>query len=899
MSRFKPGDRNTRWRIIAMAGTASLACMLLLVLTRCGGWQTDTESATATGVRRPAAPSLRVQGTNPALENGDLILKEIEDLNELPTGAWTTGMRGDVLLGNSKLRCVFAGLAAPPDDPERAGILLDLCRADVQRDSLVASIPTHGRELGIHIRTTGLILRAEGYPNNAVAVVLAQESRAIPGLRAKTEYILEPGSNGIRIVTTWQNDTTGTLTGLEVGDLLQWGGMGGFLPGVGALNPEKLIEGQSDYLAALGALDTYILAAKKGKIKVSAQQHILCAISDTVEIPIGGKAQVERTLFVGDRDMAALAEQAYKYQQLPYGWILGRLSEVNRSREGSLIEMGPVGGGEVQVIAGKRDGKLVDALPYARTYTNAQGEFLIPLPVGTWHIRGNVPGHILPDPIYGLEVRANQTTPRDLTVGPASQLHVRVVDSATSQPIPSKITVESMINTAPVDFGPPDTLKGGNACYLPNGVETLKLPGGNYKVVASRGIEYEAVEKIVRVRPGQSQDLELALRRTVPTPGWISVDLGVRTNRSRGCLVSPEDRVVAAAAEGVEYLVTGDEDHATDLSETVRMLQLDGYLRTAAGMRIQALGHPSLGTFLMFPVPADARPVEPPATASAPAYFSQLRALFPEALLSVCRPVFPEVGYYSLFGWKAERPRLPDSRDFSRDFDLIEVWEGKRMAARSAAMGAYWTELFHGRRPGLVAVSNSGGMQNEEVGSPRTYVQVSNDDPRQVSEKEILDSLRAGRVVLTNGPFVDVKVEGKGPGSLVKAVDEHVSVELKVWAANWVSTYSYQIDQDGSFLRTIMHPGMGSREPLRYPRAEMNDKDTIRIRCSKDCVLTFVVMGSNPLSPVISPFGRGEQGQVYPYAITGPIFVDADGDGRCVPPIPQAFFEEDDDETVE
>jgi hypothetical protein len=877
----------------------TLAFAMVLIFARCGPAKSETALDSAPILRRPAENFLHVQGANPALESGDLVLGEIEDLRELPTGAWVTGMRGDVLLGNSKLRCVFANPVPPPDDPERAGILLDLCRADVWRDSLVASIPTHGRELGIHMKTTGLTLRAEGYPNNAAAVVLTQESLEIQGLRAVTEYILEPGSNGLRMVTTWHNNTTGTLTGLEVGDLLQWGGIGGFLPGVGALNPEKLIEGQSDYLAALGSLDTYTLAAKKGKISVAAQQNVLCAISDTVEIALGGSARVERTLFVGDRDMAALGEQVYKYQQLPYGWILGRLGEVNRSREGSLIEMGPIAGGEVQVIAGKRDGKLVNALPYARTYTNAQGEFLIPLPVGTWHIRGNVPGHILPDPIYGLEVRANQTTPRDLTVGPASQLHVRVVDSATSQPIPSKITVESMINTAPVDFGPPDTLKGNNACYLANGHDTLKLPAGNYKVVASRGIEYEAVEKIVRVRPGESQSLELALRRTVPTPGWISVDLGVRTNRSRGCLVSPEDRVVAAAAEGVEYLVTGDEEYATDLSEAVRSLGLENSLRTAVGMRIQATGENPLGVFLVFPVPADAPPPPPPPSSSAPAYFSRLRELFPESLLSVCRPVFPDVGYYSLFGWKAEKPRLPDSRHFSRDFDLLEVWEGKRAAARSAGMGVYWTELFHGRRPGLVAVSNSGGMQNEEVGSPRTYVQVLNDNLPEVSEKEILESLKAGRVILTNGPFVDVKVEGKGPGSLVKAVDGYVNVEMKVWAANWVSTYSYQIDQDGSFLRTIMHPGVGSREPLRYPRAEMNDKTTLQIRCSKDCVLTFIIMGSQPLSPVISPFGRGEEGQVYPYAITGPIFVDADGDGRCTPAIPPVFLEEENDETVE
>ncbi len=832
------------------------------------------------------APSPR-SDPGPASASEAVTLAPVRDLTQVPTGPWASGVWDDVLLANEHVCLIFGNPSVDPDDPQRAGTLIDLARAETMRDALVGLLPTHGMSLSPSMRFRSLEQETGGYPNGAVAVVVQHESVQLPGLLSKTEYILEPGADFVTLVTTWENQTTGTLQDLQVGDIVHWGTANGFMPGRGSVVSGELVQGTSDYVSGITPHDSFIVAPKDGSVDVQATRNVMCAIYQTVTLTRGESARTERRLFVGDRNLAALSGEAFAYQNLEYGWMSGRLLEVDRTPEGRLMDLGPIEGGEIQVIAGKRNGRLVDALPYSRTFTNSLGEFLIPLPAGTFHARGVKVGHIQPDPTYGIEIVAAATSHVDLTLGPACRVAFRVVDSATSQPIPCKITFESMINTKPLDLGPPDSVAGLNAYYSATGQGVLPVEPGNYRVHVTRGPEYTAEEKLMRLQPGRMHSLEVSLRRVVPTDGWISVDAGVETDATRGCLVTAADRVTAAAGEGVEFLVSGDELVATDLSEAAGQLGLSPYLKTAVGMKIPATWKDPLGTFMVFPVePGTPAPgLEP--TTSPEAFFSRLRGVFPGALLTVRRAVFPLIGYYNLFGYDPETRTLPESSRLSRDFDLLEIWEDKRAGAFIETLPLYRKEILSGYRFGPIGGSQSTAMQTEEVGYPRTYVAVANDNPGRVSKQEIYDSLRAGRVVVTNGPFIDFKVQGQGPGSLVKSVDGVVEIEMKVYAANWVNTYTYEVDQNGMFLRSSINPQGTLTAPLRFPQENQNK--TMRIRCTKDCTLSGVVYGGLSLAPIVSPVAPTEEGQVYPYAVTGPVFVDADGDGKCTPAIPDYY----------
>jgi len=823
-------------------------------------------------------------------------LQTVTRLSQLPAGPGVNSTWGDLLLTNDRLWCVFGKPQFDESDPYRAGALVDLARKPIDRDSLWVLLPNHGSREAKMVLVSAET-QTEGLPDGAAAFIVRQESRQLRGLTAKTRYLLKPDSNYLEVVTTWENGTSQTLQGLELGDLVEWSEGNGFLPGRGAMDPAKREQGQSEYMAIILPHDTFVFAPKNGRVRAEGQKNFINAIYETVTLTVGGQVTVERRIYAGDRDVAALGGQVYEYQEVPFGWIVGRLMEVARTSQGQVMDLGLIPNGEIQVIAAKRGGKLVDALGFTRTFTNEAGDFLIPLPEGSYHLRGVKLGHIQPRAVYGVAVEPNKYTPLDLTLGPACRLEINVVDSATSQPIPCKVTFESMINTPLLSFGPPDSLAGMNAHYSATGREVFPVEPGNYRVVVSRGIEYESAEKLMRLEPGKLHTLDVALRRVVPTPGWISVDTGVKTAVTRGCLVTPEERVISAAAEGVEFLISGDQFVVTDLSDAAKQTGMDAYLRTGRGIEIPATWEHPLGLFAVFPLKPDAPGYVPEPTNSSQALFEKIRNRYPGALLTVSRPIFPDIGYYTLFGYDDETHQLPTDKRFSEDYDLLEVWEGKRGGARNLSMPVYWAELFAGNRHGLLADSRSAGMQDQEVGYPRTFVAVSNDDPHAVSEQEITESLRKGRVVLSNGPFIDFKVQGQGPGAMVRPVDGYVEVEMEVWAANWVNTFTYELDQDGLFLTTNINPGGGVTEPLRFPME--GQKKVRRIEIKNDSVLNGAVTGARTLAPIVTPFARGEEGQVLPFAITGPVFVDADGDGKCIPPKPSGYKEVPPEEEIE
>ena len=80
---------------------------------------------------------------------------------------------------------------------------------------------------------------------------------------------------------------------------------------------------------------------------------------------------------------------------------------------------------------------------------------------------------------------------------------------------------------------------------------------------------------------------------------------------------------------------------------------------------------------------------------------------------------------------------------------------------------------------------------------------------------------------------------------------------------------------------------------LRHPRSENASPEftiptapTVSGLLKHDVIITAVAAGQRPLDPELAnDETRGFF--AYPFAITGPIFVDVDGDGKCTPPSPE------------
>src|SRR5262249_43082503 len=97
--------------------------------------------------------------------------------------------------------------------------------------------------------------------------------------------------------------------------------------------------------------------------------------------------------------------------------------------------------------------------------------------------------------------------------------------------------------------------------YTADGSAKFGLPAGEYTIHAGRGFEYGVATVRVSVKPGESVRKELAIRREVPTPGWVACDTHVHTLTHSGHGDATDvERVITLAGEGIELPLATDHN---------------------------------------------------------------------------------------------------------------------------------------------------------------------------------------------------------------------------------------------------------------------------------------------------------------------------------------------------
>ncbi len=65
--------------------------------------------------------------------------------------------------------------------------------------------------------------------------------------------------------------------------------------------------------------------------------------------------------------------------------------------------------------------------------------------------------------------------------------------------------------------------------YTANGFARIPVEPGTYRIVVGRGFEYSIDSQTVKVAPGYTKQVDLRIRREVPTEGWVACDTHVHT----------------------------------------------------------------------------------------------------------------------------------------------------------------------------------------------------------------------------------------------------------------------------------------------------------------------------------------------------------------------------------
>ncbi|MEO8798874.1 MAG: CehA/McbA family metallohydrolase, partial [Polyangiaceae bacterium] len=460
---------------------------------------------------------------------------------------------------------------------------------------------------------------------------------------------------------------------------------------------------------------------------------------------------------------------------------------------------------------------------------------------------------------------------------------VDLMCSSSTEPanaMPCKFSFDSLDGTAPVDFGP-----GGSAGPAKNQITTatgilhdFPISPGNYRVTASRGPEWDTAAKDITLAPGKSGEVHATLTRVVDTKGYLGCDFHQHSMLGADAPTSTRDRVISNVAEGVEVAVASEHNIVADFTPYVNELHLERELVEIPGDEITTdaalvpWGH--MNVFPLHPDPTKPRDGAIDASLT-PTQVIDLAAKIPYPhVVQINHPRAWNIGYFDLAKYDP-KTGLAGAPWYDGRFDAVEVWNGRNIESRDKVRTDYFSLLMHGHPVTPTANTDTHGVIGQEAGYPRTFVRVDDDGPttgwNDARSADLVKGIVERRdVVLTNGPFLKVDVNGVGIGAIAKG--KHLLVHVVVQSAPWVT-----VDKIGLTF--------GSGASLERPLVtKLNGAGALegvvdfQVASPKDDVVSVWVSGSKPMTPVLN----GDPSEIMPYAMTGAIWIDADGDGKTL-----------------
>ena len=475
-----------------------------------------------------------------------------------------------------------------------------------------------------------------------------------------------------------------------------------------------------------------------------------------------------------------------------------------------------------------------------------------------------------------------------LTSPPLGEVKVRITDGRGDL-VPGKISFLGIAPTESPYFEPENPVETGrswegfkNSCFPGKDGLTVRLPVGTYLAAASRGPEYSADHRVIEVVKEKNRDLVFVIDRVVDTPGLVSFDPHLHTTHSDG-RPSVAERIRSVVAEGIEVMAATDHNIVTDYAPDLKRLGLADDLTVIPGCEVTT---PDVLHFNTYPM--DIRPGELGDGAinaiadSASPLFAASRKKNPGAVIQVNHPRAGDLGYFNNLSLDLETAAtaLP-GLDF--DFDLLEVLNGPHYYYSNQAAIEDWLHLLNrGTVIPIVGSSDSHGIDRGEPGYSRTYVYLADEKQTPLDQEAFIAALKNGRSFVTNGPLIAFEINGhQAPGHFITAQNGKVDLTLRVRGAPWVDLDEVRLILNGE-RRIVL--------PVSPPDGAIDKFDQeICISLTEDTAICAEAVGAKTLFPVVQRYSRTgsiEDGTPS-YALTNPVFVDVDGNGRFDPPLPE------------
>ncbi len=486
--------------------------------------------------------------------------------------------------------------------------------------------------------------------------------------------------------------------------------------------------------------------------------------------------------------------------------------------------------------------------------------------------------------LRGREVGTAEVPPgvmtADLPLPPAGAIHVAATDPLGA-PLPVRVQVlpvDTAIPSVPPSYGEPETVEGRLHVEFPiDGDVTVPAPPGTWRVVVSRGFEYELVDTEVTVVAGETAEVDAVLDRVVDTTGVQCGDFHIHTHRSLDAGDDARDKVRSAVGDGVELPVRSEHDYVDSFQPIIDELGLGGWARGIGSIEVTSMliwGHfgavpiepdptqvnGGAVPWLRWPSPDDdALDVEVRGPVEV---MDAVRALPDQPAIIVNHPRQGSQDYFNYVGFDPATGDVDRPDDWDDELALIEVFNDTQTAADQAEAVADWYALLGmGRHVFAVGSSDSHHIRITPLGYPRTCVALGTDDPAAVGGDLVRDGLLSGAVTVSGGIFVDVAVGAAGPGETARGVGAVATAAVTVQAPSWVDVDTFDVIVDGVVVETVtIDPG-----DLIAPAIRWQGTVEVPVAAGGSWVIVWA-RGDAALEPV--------HPQLAPFGMTNPVFLE-------------------------
>jgi hypothetical protein len=461
-----------------------------------------------------------------------------------------------------------------------------------------------------------------------------------------------------------------------------------------------------------------------------------------------------------------------------------------------------------------------------------------------------------------------------------STLEVGVSDVDTGQHVPCRITIVRR-DGALQPFG---TTSGGDLAvrpgvvYTSTGFASVRLPAGEYVVYAGRGFEYSLDRLEERVGVGSVATLALAIRREVPTEGYVACDTHIHTVTHSGhgdC--STEERMITLAGEGIEFPIATDHNKHIDYDGPARAAGVRRYFTPVIGNEVTT----QLGHFNIFPVEAGADVPDFRAESWDEIFGSIKETPHVQAIIlnhardiHRTRPFGPKMhntaSGANADGWKLQANAMETLNSGATQTDLLQLTRD------------WMTQLNHGNFMTPVGSSDSHTVNTYIVGQGRTYIRCEDKDPGNINVDEATENFVAGRVSVSYGLLTELTVnDSYRSGDLVLSPEgaSTVKVDIRVLGPHWADATRVQLYANGELIRDEEIAGddfnptgviWRGQWPYKLPG---HDVHLVAVATGPGIEAPYWKM-AKPYQPTAPEFETTSLG------CSGAVWVDGDGDGK-------------------